>query len=384
MSSRQATAPLDNSTGGPYTIETISTEQALSALESDWNRLSESAEHPNVFMTYDWFRAWLNRGVKESRHGCFQPNVLVLKNANEVVGISPLIRRLSARFFRVRKLGFVTNHSDYNDLTLGPDSIGMVASVADFLAQTTEQWDVVELRDLRDTGTGTASLDQALSRVGLPHSIFPEPDRCPYLPITGDAASCMNGLSGHVRRTLRKRMERAEAEGLRTRIIENPHQETGLLDTLVGLDWQKHLHRLSPTFVGTYPEVFESLFHTLGPLGWLYVALLEQGDHPVAFQIGFRCGTKLWDYSKAYDRSFSKFAPGILLTLSLLDYGFAHGFDEYDFLRGEETYKTLWSSGYHGQFRVLIWNRRWLSRTRKWLYSDLRSTLYRMLGRPLR
>lgn len=384
MPSRQASVSLDSKAECPYTIETISTEKALSALKSDWDLLSESAEHPNAFMTYDWFRAWMKRGVKESRHGHFQPNVLVFKNGNSVVGISPLIRRLSARFFRVRKLEFVTIHSDYNDVTLGTDPASMAGAVAEFLAQTTDQWDVVDLRDLRDTGTEAATLEQVLSRAGLLYSIIPEPDRCPYLPITGDAANCMSGLSGHVRRTLRKRMERAEAEGLRTRIIEHPEQKIGLLDTLVGLDWQKHLHRLSPTFIGTYPEVFESLFCTLGPRGWLYVALLEQGDDPVAFQIGFRRGKKLWDYSKAYDRSFSKFAPGILLTLSLVDYGFTHGFDEYDFLRGEEAYKTLWSTGYHQQFRVLIWNRRWLSRVRKWLYSDLRGTLYRMLGRPLR
>ena len=119
----------------------------------------------------------------------------------------------------------------------------------------------------------------------------------------------------------------------------------------------------------------------LGPRGWLYVALLERGDAPVAFQFGFRCGNKLWDYSKAYDRSYSRCAPGTALVHAMLDYGFSRGYDEYDFLRGEEPYKMAWSTGCHRGFRLLIWNRRWVSRARKFVYCDFKTVIYQLLGK---
>ena len=253
------------------------------------------------------------------------------------MGIAPLVRRISSHLgIRVRRLEFATNHADYNELLLGNDTGGLTRTVMQFLAQTAGDWDLVDLRDLRETGNSEETLKDALEWTGLLYSILPENDACPYLPIDKDGPSPMKRLSGHVRRTLRTRRERAEAEGLSIRIIENPHDEPGLIEKLVALDWQKHLHRESPAFVSNYPEVFRSLLDTLGPRGWLYVALLELKERPVAFQFGFRCGAKLWDYTKSYDRSFSRFAPGILLVPALLEYGLEHGYDEYDFLRGEE------------------------------------------------
>ncbi len=363
---------LNQKTEPRYTVESVSSEEGLSALEVDWNRLSEAGELPNAFMTYGWFRAWTKQTSKESRRTRINPYVLVLKNGETVVGIVPWVRRIASHLFPVRKLAFSTHHADYNDLLLGVRSEGLIGDLLDFLVRTRKRWDLADLRDLRVTGEGIAHLESVLTRVGLFYRVLHETEGCPYLPISGNADSEMKRFSGHVRRTLSKRRERAIAMGSQLRVIENPQQEPGLLEKLVALDWQKQVHRSSPMFVGAYPEVFQSLFDNLGPRGWLYVALLELEGDPVAYQLGFRCGGKLWDYTKAYDRSFSRFAPGTLLVQALLDYGFTQGYHEYDFLRGEELYKTVWSTGCHRRYRLLIWNRRWISRLCAFTYLKLR------------
>jgi len=355
-----------------YSVEAITTEAALDDLEDDWNRLSASSASPNVFMAYSWFRAWLRRLTADEGSERLQPYVLVIRQNENVVGIAPLVRRVVSRLgVRVRKLEFVTSHADYNDTILGEDLTAQAAAVAEFLSYTSEQWDFVDLRDLRETRDVPVLIKNMLAHSGLPYRILPEGDPCPYLPTDGDAANVMKRLSGPVRRTLRKRSERAMAEGLRSRIIENPEQEPELLKKLIALDHQKQLHRMSPSFIGTYPEVFQTLIDNLGPRGWLYVALLELGARPVAFQVGFRCGNNLWDYAKAFDRSFARFAPGTLLLLALLDYGYEQGFGEYDFLRGEDPHKTLWGTGCHHRVRFLLWNRRWKSRLGAFAYFRL-------------
>ena len=108
---------------------------------------------------------------------------------------------------------------------------------------------------------------------------------------------------------------------------------------------------------------------------------MELDDRPVAWQLGFRCGKKLWDYNKAYDHTFSRFAPGTLLVAALLNYGFSHGYEEYDFLRGEEPYKTVWSTGFHERFRLHIWSKRLNSRTRAFVYLDFKTAVYRLMGK---
>ena len=367
-----------------YSIELVTSEDGLARLQEDWNRLSEAAESPNVYTTFDWFRAWHWRFAREPAGGRRRPEVLVLKRNGVVAGISPLTHRAASRFgFVVRKLEFPLSPADYNDLVLGDDPAGQTEAVVDYLARTQDQWDLVDLRNVRGAGSSAALIESALSRTSFLHRILPEA-RCPYFPIDANWFGMVNRFSRSSRRTLRNqqyRLERMRAEGLCVRIIENPQDESGLLDKLIVLDIQKRIRgQLVPPFIAAHRDVFQSLFDTLGPRGWFYVALMELGERPLAWQIGFRCGRKLWDFATAYDHSFSRLSPGTMLLPAVLDFGFSHGYEEYDFLQGEEPYKMRWSTGCHERFRLLAWSPRWTSRTRAFLYLDLKEALHRWFG----
>jgi CelD/BcsL family acetyltransferase involved in cellulose biosynthesis len=373
-----------------YSVTPVVTEEELSSLETDWNRLSEAAELPNVFMTFGWFRAWHQRLAQEDPRR--RPNILVLRQGQEVMGISPFVLRTCSRFgFVVRKIEFVGNQADYHDFVLGGDAPGQIEAVARFLAQTSDEWDLVELTDLREAGGQIPRIESALARANLFHRILPEGLRCPYLPVDAPSSVIVSRLSRSARRmmdglhTLRKkqhRLERLSAEGLRVRILENPLDEPGLLEKLIALERQKSVHgELSQPFIAKYPQVFQSLFDTLGPRGWFCIALMELGERPVGWHLVFRCGKKLWDFLTAYDHSFSRLSPGTMLVSALIDYGFSHGYDEFDFLRGAESYKMQWTTSLHQTHRLLIWNRRWVSRARTFVYCDLKAPIYRLLGK---
>ena len=369
-----------------HSIETIRTEQEIGRLETDWNRLSETAALPNAFMTFGWFRIWNQCLTQEDRSTQRRLNVLVLKRHGAVAGISPLIYRTASGYgCVVRMLQFVGREADYNDLVVGDNPAVQTEAIVDFLAQTQDEWDLIDLRDLREAERTLPLIKGALSLAGLPYRALPEMERCPYLPIESPWSVMLNRLSRRERQRFRaqqSRLEQMSAEGLRVRIIENPHNEPGLLEKLIVLESQKQVQgKLSPPFIAAYPKVFQSLFDTLGPRGWLYVALMELGDRPLASIMGFRCGKKLWDYLGAYDHSFSWLSPGTMLVPALLDYGFSHGYQEYDFLRGEEFYKMRWSTGFHQTYRLMIWNRRWTSRARAFIYLDLKPKVYRLFGR---
>lgn len=337
-------------------------------------------------MTFGWFRAWNQRLTQEDRSGRRNLHVLVLKQNGAVAGISPLIHRTASRFgYAVRKVEFVGEHAEYNDFVLGNDPAGQSRAIADFLAETQGQWDLVDLRYVRDTGNTLPLIEDALSHTKLLYRILPEKGRYPYLLIDAPRSEMVSRLSRPARHTLRKKqrqMERMSAQSLRVRIIENPQEEPGLLEKLVALEGQKRVNgKLMPPFIGRYPETFQSLFDTLGPRGWFFIALMEMGDRPVAWQLGFRCGKRLWNYSTAYDHSFSRLSPGTTLIPEILDYGFLHGYSEHDFLRGEESYKMQWATGFHQTHRLLIWSRRWILRARALVYLDLKTAVYRLLGK---
>jgi CelD/BcsL family acetyltransferase involved in cellulose biosynthesis len=363
-------------------VESITSQEGVNRLEQDWNRLSQASNLPNVFTTFDWFRVWNERFANETRRGRREPNILVLRKDGAVVGISPLVRTVSSRAgFNVRILEFVGRVADYNDLVVGDGSAEQIEAVVDFLTRTSMQWDIIHLRHLRGTSGAIERLKGALGSAKLPYRIGPEEEHCPYMPIDAPWSEMVEQRSPSSRRAFRKqqsRLDRLSTQGLQVRIVENPEQEPGLLERMAALDVQKQARgKLTTSVVGKYPEVFRSLFEALGSRGWFSVALMELGERLLAWQIWFRCGHELWGYQMAHDHSFARLSPGTMLVPAVIDYGFARGFRVCDFLRGDEQYKSRWTSNSRRSYRVQIRNRRWTSRLRGFAYFDLWPALRR-------
>ncbi len=357
-----------------YTVESITAEEGVARLREDWDRLSRAAEMPNVFTTYDWFQAWYRRFANIKGVGNRQPFLLVLKKNGAITGISPLVGTVSSRFGQAsQRLQFVSHEQewDYNDLVLGDDVAGQTEAVADFLSHSAKEWDLIDLRDLRDAGNAVTHIESALKRAGLPYLLLREEERCPYMQIDGPWSAILNQRTRSTRRVFR-RITQMIHEGMQVRIVDNPQQEPELLERLIAVERQKHVGgKISQPFLGKYPEVFQTLFDSLGPQGWIAIVLLESKDRLVAWQLLYRCGKSLWGYLTAFDHSFSSLSPGTMLIPAAIDFGFERGFDEFDFLNGEEPYKLRWATDFHQTYRLLIWNRRWLSRLRA--YRNLRA-----------
>ena len=154
------------------------------------------------------------------------------------------------------------------------------------------------------------------------------------------------------RRAFTEFSERAR-DGFRVRIVENPLEEPGLLERLIAIEAQKCIGgKPTQPFLGEYRDVFRSLFDTLGPQGSIRVVLIETDSRLVAYRLLYRCGNKLWDYQTAYDHVFSDLSPGTVAICAAMDYGFEHGFDEFDFLNGEEPYKLRWAPNFRQTYRL--------------------------------
>jgi CelD/BcsL family acetyltransferase involved in cellulose biosynthesis len=247
-----------------------------------------------------------------------------------------------------------------------------MCAIADHLALDADHWDVINLINLYRKDE-ISRFQNALLNCSLPFQLAPELEGSPYLVLETGSPAIMRRISAQGRRKLRKEIEAAALAGMKVRIIENPENENGLINKLADLEQKKSRFLKVEPFISRYPKEFQSIVNTMGPRSLLYIALLEQEETPIAFQLGFRCGSKLWGYVGAYDPSFARSSPGKLLLPHIWDYGCSHGYDEFDFLSGEEPYKMRWSTGCREKFRMRIWNRHYISRFDKWLYENVRS-----------
>jgi len=335
-------------------------------LQTIWDELCEKSEHKNAFMTFGWYRSWIENAQ-------VTPYLLISSRDGVMTGICPLVLRHIHRFgLSLRKLEFLGPHTDYNDLIAGDDVSCQVAAILAHLRTSSNEWDLLDLREIRDLGDQIDHFEVALQNSGLRYRLAAESAACPFLQITGNSKHLMKVLSADRQRFLHKMIRHAEDQAYSIQIIESPEECQRLLDDLIELDHKKATQKGIPLFIGANPKAFRMIFDELGPAGWLYAATMRIHGTLVAFELGFRCARKLWVYTKAYDREYSRYSPGTVLLCAVLDYGYAKGFKEYDFLRGEEPYKLQWSNLLHRQSRVVIWNRKLKSRICALFYRNSR------------
>lgn len=356
-----------------YSVEAITTEVALDDLEDDWNQLSASSESPNVFMAYSWFRAWLRRLTADEGSERLQPYVLVIRQNENVVGIAPLVRRVVSRLgVRVRKIEFLTFHSDYNEFVVGRDVGVLTQAAVSYLAGATREWNFIDLKELRDDGGRIEAMEGAAAQSGLSYRMLIEPEGCPYIPIDASWDETQEKKRFRFARYAWTRLQRSAEKGFRARVADEMLGESDLLERMISVEAQKQAGGgLSEPFIGKYREVFRKLFDDLGRRGLIAVVVVEKGDQLVAWLILLRCGKKLWDYQTAYDRAFAKLSPGTLLVCAAIAYGYEHGCNEFDFLRGMDEYKQRWTAEFHRNQRMILWNRRWKSRLGAFAYFKL-------------
>lgn len=74
--------------------------------------------------------------------------------------------------------------------------------------------------------------------------------------------------------------------------------------------------------------------------GWRLDALYGDGPGLAAAAFGYADGTGYYLYNSAFDPAFRKASPGVVLLSELIRSAIETGLEVFDFLKGDETYKT--------------------------------------------
>jgi CelD/BcsL family acetyltransferase involved in cellulose biosynthesis len=86
------------------------------------------------------------------------------------------------------------------------------------------------------------------------------------------------------------------------------------------------------------------LFVEFAKRGWLDLWLGYLDGRPAAYQIDFDFKGTISIYNAAYAREFQRLSPGALIMARAIEDAFRSGRTECDFLRGQEEFKSHWTS----------------------------------------
>lgn len=317
-------------------VERVSDAAKLPSLAQAWDQLIDERLPGAVFRSSAWLVPWWRR----FSHGK-ELSVYAATSGGRLIGVLPAYRvRSPLGGQRLRLLGDAVT-SDYLGVIARPGELPLAsAAIAD--AVLADQRDVLFEGILADD-----PLVAALRLSGRPSSI--KLDVCPYLGLDGlpDFHRWISGRPRGLGPQLKRRRRWLERQaGLRVEILTAEDEIMAALPTL----W--HLHRARWAIDGGTKALADSAvepFHResareLARRGWARLYVLHADGAPRAALYGFERGGRFLYYQSGSDPDWRARSVGTVVLSAALEDAFLRGLTEFDFLRGNERYKSLYTS----------------------------------------
>jgi CelD/BcsL family acetyltransferase involved in cellulose biosynthesis len=343
----------------PVQVRCIDDSRELEALAPLWHSVLTGSETRSPFMTHAFISHWWACfGRKQSLR------VLVIEDAHGPCAIAPLActwRAVGPLIYRSLELigtgalwNAGTGLADRSDLLLARRREESVEAVVRAIGSM-RGWDVLNLRGV-PAGSTTARMLEARTTAGLPGKLVSESRwRSPYLTLPSRFDSYLSARSRNFRKALRRKRQRLDAQGSITIDLDAAARDPiGALNRAADVcrrSW-KGRHGTGLLLQTQIRRFWERLF--LDPHAGTYLAELRVGETSVAYELGFRMDNKLWSYDGAYDPAWADSSPGVLLTAGIIGDACTRRISEYDFMRGDEPYKLMWTPAFREEMEYVL------------------------------
>ncbi|MFA5975528.1 MAG: GNAT family N-acetyltransferase [Elusimicrobiota bacterium] len=352
-------------------------------LKEEWNTLLGRSSADNVFLRWEWMYTWWE--IFKKQRTLF---ILTVRHEGRLVGVAPFYIE-PAIFPMPRRLRFCSEElsPDYMDIIAerGQEA-GVLSGIVKFIRQCGREWDVIALDNLLEGSLLLSDLS-----LFSDYAVVKEATHvCPYVKITGSFDEYYKARPELVSFKLVKKLNKLRDQmNVVHRIIRDEDVLSKGIDDLFDLHEKragdKHMHSsfLSADIKRFHQDV-SRLFLKEGLLNFHF---LYSGDTPVTARYGFIYKNKAYCYQNGFDPEWKKWSVGAVLTLLVIEQAFKDRLDEFDFLKGAESYKSLWSNGVREEMLLIIFNgslRGSLCRKMADLKSALRSAKHVVLHPSMR
>lgn len=327
-------------------VEVIETMPSFERLEQDWNAVYDADPDAQLFLSYRWLAGWLK--------WISGPWLVLAAKASEAadaphVAFLPLrisVKTSDTSFYN--ELNMAGNFAaDYTGILCRPGYEHQVMpAFARYLKQM--NWARLNLENIRLSEARyrllmahfpKASFEiTQVSRIGKVDGI--DNALCPFAPLPPDFNAYLDSLSANTRQKIRRLLKQMESSD-EYRITEaTPETIERDLDTLLRfweIKWTPRKGDLVHALVRSNRAMLTQSFKT----GLLYLPTFWKGDQPVAALATFidRRKRAFLFYMTGRDETFEGPPSGVILHAHSIRYAIENGIAEYDFLRGNESYK---------------------------------------------
>jgi CelD/BcsL family acetyltransferase involved in cellulose biosynthesis len=255
----------------------------------------------------------------------------------------------------LRRLQFIgTGVSDYLDFVLDAEAEeAALEAILDWLYINRERWDLVDLQQLSEDSPTSHFWRERRLPDGLLYELI-HGEVCPYMPLPASWEELSSRLGKKMCWNLRyyERLIRREFEVEMCALTEAELGEgIDAFFRLHTLRWRKRW--LPGVLAGSRIRAFHrEVAWLFAKRGWLRLHGLRLNDQLHAVLYCFVYGGKGYYYLGGFEPSLSRYSLGTVLTGFAIREAIELGCSEFDFLRGDEGYKSRWKCERRTNFRA--------------------------------
>ena len=325
-------------------LEAIEDTARFEELRDEWNELLENSASDCLFLTWEWLYTWWKHLSEDRRL-----RIVTARRNGVLVAIAPFALR-SRRWRRLLPfpalefLGTGLVGSDYLDIVIRRgEERGVLPELAKALAGGKV---MLDLSSVKGTNAHAAGLVAAMTQSGW-FSAHIRTDVCPFIDLSGhDWESYLAGLGRAHRYNLRRRLRSLEKRWeLRFEPVRSEEQRAAAMHSLVALHGRRWRARGRPGAFHTpaLAAFHEEMSRLALERGWLRLYVLRLDGKPAAALYGFLYHGVFYFYQSGFDPDYHRHSVGLVTMGLAIKSAIEEGANIYDFLRGNEPYKSLWT-----------------------------------------
>ena len=301
---------------------------AVSAAE--WDALAEGSMTDTPFQRHAYQQAWWKHlGVGELY------TVVVRDGQDKLIGLAPFYVRDGVVQFNASK-----EESDYLDIiTKAEDAEVVWTAVLDCLcSEAFPAWQALDCHCIPSASPTLQILPRLADGRGFILSTAEE-EVCPIIPLTGDFEEYLASIDKKQRHEIRRKMRKAEGNGGELEVIGKGDDLPAAVDDflrLLQLSMQEKADWLTDGRRALFHEVAQAALAA----DMLQLMFMRVDGRRYSALFNFIYHNRTWVYNSGLDmREHDNLSLGVVLSSNAIQLAAEAGFSEFDFLRGNETYK---------------------------------------------
>lgn len=331
-------------------VSEIGGRAELESIRTEWEDLLVRSRNATIFQTPEWLLSY------HRFFGGGRVATIAVRDRGKLIALAPL--GIGAMYgLPLRRLGFLaTGATDYLDFLLDPQAQEpALQALFSRLESSLGHWDVLDLQQVPQESPTLAFWRGRDAADGLTPELI-EQEECPgmLLPATWD--EFLAGLGKKTRGNI------GYYERIARRDFDFSIGALGPEDVPEGMTALFHLHAqrwrkrwLPGVLTGAGRQAFHrEVARLFAQKGWLRLYALRLNGDIKAVLYCFSYGGKGYYYLGGFEPSLAKYSLGTVLTAHAIRDSIEAGLKEFDFLRGNEPYKSRWTGSHKMNHRLLL------------------------------